>query len=128
MRLLKNGAMDMAKLMLCMVLAVDDRLNSKIRYAYKIENIYAELCQDSLLNRKFISYGPYFMNAIIVLYQLNCIKNLGNDIYIVDNVFGNEVKTHSRRMVRVFSASDNIIRLFSQISTSEMFNRLRIQL
>ena len=61
MRLLKNGAMDMAKLMLCMVLAVDDRLNSKIRYAYKIENIYTELCQDSLLNRKFISYGPYFM-------------------------------------------------------------------
>ena len=28
-RLLQDGAMDMAKLLLCMVLAIDDRLNAK---------------------------------------------------------------------------------------------------
>lgn len=127
-RLLQDGAMDMAKLLLCMVLAIDDRLNAKVRYAYSLEHVYAELHKEHLLNRKFVSYCPYYINALIMLRQLNCLGITGDMLYVTNNILGDGMGTHSRRMARIICASDNIRKLFGAISTSDMYNKLAIQL
>lgn len=127
-RLLQEGGMDMAKLMLCMVLAVDDKFNPKVRSAYDTNSLYTALENEQLLNRKFISYSPYFINAIIMLRQLKCLGIAGRSLYVENNIFDVEMRTHSRRMARIYSASDNIKRLFGSISVNEMYNKLGIQL
>lgn len=127
-KLLQGEFMDMAKLFLCVVLAVDDKLNLQTRNAYSVESLYAEIRNDQLLNRKYISYGPYFINAIIMLRQLNCVGINGDCIYLKKSIFCNEKKIPSRRMKRIYKASENIQRLFGGVSTNEIYNNLGIQL
>lgn len=127
-RLLKDGVMDMAKLMFCTVLAVDDRLNAKVNQVHDEESLYTVLRKENLLNRKFISYSPYFINALIMLRQLNYLKVYGHNISVTNNAFDEDLRTHSRRMARIIKAVDNIKELLGQVSTNDIFNKSGIQL
>lgn len=127
-RLLQDGSMNIAKLLLCMVLAIDDRLNPIVRNAYSLDNILAELRKEHSLTRKFISYSPYFINALIMLRQLDCLGKAGDTLYVTNTMLNENVRTRSRRMARIFTASDNLRRFFGSIEVDEIYNKLAIQL
>lgn len=127
-RLLSDGALDVAKLMLMIVLAVDDRIRTIVTNSNTADELFSILCNDQLLNRKYVSYSPYFLNSLIVLKQSGTILIEGTKIHLVNNKFNKNMRTGSNRMTRVLHASDKVCAILSEMDAFELYKKARIQL
>lgn len=126
--LLSDRALDVAKLMLMVVFAVDDRIRTMITNSDTADDLFLILQNDKLLNRKYISYSPYFLNSLIVLKQLGVIAIEGTNVCLINHKFNKNKKTGSNRMTRVLHASDKVHAILSDIDASELYKKAGIKL
>lgn len=127
-RLLSDGALDVAKLMLMVVFAVDDRIRTMVTSSDTADELFFILNNDQLLNRKYISYSPYFLNSLIVLKQSGFILIEGTKVCFANNKFNGNMRTGSHRMTRVLHASDKVRAIFAEMDASELYKKAGIQL
>ena len=67
--LLKSEMMDLAKLYLYTTLLVDIQLYSFIKKSDSFDQLCTLITNQGLISRKLESFGPYFLNATIILKQ-----------------------------------------------------------
>ncbi|MBC5614722.1 MULTISPECIES: hypothetical protein [Bacteroides] len=110
------------------VFAVDDRIRAMVTHSDTADELFSNLQNDQLLNRKYISYGPYFLNSLIVLKQSGAISIEGTKIRFISNKFNGNMRTGSNRMTRILHISDKVRTILSEIDTLELYTKAGIQL
>lgn len=71
--LLKKKNMDMALLYLLSTLLIDNQLSTILRVSVYFEQLSVSIRNQGLISRKLDSFGPYFINALVILKQSNII-------------------------------------------------------
>ena len=125
--LLKKKNMDMALLYLLSTLLVDNQLSAILKVSVDFEQLSKSIRNQGLISRKLDSFGPYFMNAMVLLKQSNIIGISDDRLQLTDYSFP-EGSLQSRRLGRIIKNSDHLINLCDKLSTKEMYNKLNVQL
>lgn len=125
--LLKKKNMDMALLYLLSTLLVDNQLSAILKVSVDFEKLSKSIRNQGLISRKLDSFGPYFMNAMVILKQSNIIGISDDRLQLTDYSFP-EGSLQSRRLGRIIKNSDHLINLCDKLSTKEMYNKLNVQL
>lgn len=125
--LLKNEMMDMAKLYLYTTLLVDIQLYSFIKKSDSFNQLCTLITNQGLISRKLDSYGPYFLNATVILKQNKFIMISDGNLRLGNSTFP-EGNLGSRRLNRIMKISEHLLKLCSGISTKELYHNLNIQL
>ena len=125
--LIKNEKMDMAKLYLYTTLLVDIQLYSIIKRSDSFDQLCSEIKEHSLISRKLNSFGPYFLNATVILKQNKFIVISDGNLSIGKSTFP-EGSLKSKRLDRIMKMSEHLLKICSGISTKELYHNLSIQL
>lgn len=64
--LLKKKNMDMALLYLLSTLLIDNQLSTILRVSVYFEQLSVSIRNQGLISRKLDSFGPYFINALVI--------------------------------------------------------------
>ena len=80
--LLKKKNMDMALLYLLSTLLIDNQLSTILRVSVYFEQLSVSIRNQGLISRKLDSFGPYFINALVILKQSNIIREFGIRKYL----------------------------------------------
>lgn len=125
--LLKNEMMYMAKLYLYTTLLVDIQLYSFIKKSDSFNQLCTLIKNQGLISRKLDSFGPYFLNATVILKQNKFIMISDGNLRLGSSAFP-EGNLRSRRLDRIMKISEHLLKLCSGISTKELYHNLNIQL
>lgn len=125
--LLKNEMMDMAKLYLYTTLLVDIQLYSFIKKSDSFNQLCILITNQGLISRKLDTFGPYFLNATVILKQNKFIMISDGNLRLGSSTFP-EGNLRSRRLDRIMKISGHLLKLCSGISTKELYHNLNIQL
>lgn len=125
--LLKNEMMDMVKLYLYTTFLVDIQLYSFIKKSDSFNQLCTLIKNQGLISRKLDSFGPYFLNATVILKQNKFIMISDGNLRLGSSVFP-EGNLRSRRLDRIMKISEHLLKLCSGISTKELYHNLNIQL
>ena len=131
LRILESGAMDLARLLLMTTILLDDLSRGRLEKAVNAEDLYLKMSRTSRsFNRKYREMTIIFMNAIQMLRQANRIRYVGSAsvelVSLASDKNLSEIK--SDRMKKILSSVAIILKKFSDVSTSTIYNQLRIQL
>lgn len=125
--LLKSEMMDMAKLYLYTTLLVDIQLYSFIKKSDSFNQLCILITNQGLISRKLDTFGPYFLNATVILKQNKFIMISDGNLRLGSSTFP-EGNLKSRRLDRIMKISEHLLKLCSGISTKELYHNLNIQL
>lgn len=125
--LLKSEMMDMAKLYLYTTLLVDIQLYSFIKKSDSFNQLCILITNQGLISRKLDTFGPYFLNATVILKQNKFIMTSDGNLRLGSSTFP-EGNLKSRRLDRIMKISEHLLKLCSGISTKELYHNLNIQL
>lgn len=125
--LLRNDRMDMAKLFLYTTLLVDIQLYSFIKKSNNFDQLCTLVKEQGLISRKLNSFGPYFLNATVILKQNNFIVISDENLSIGRSTFP-EGNLRSKRLDRIMKMSEHLLKICSGISTKELYHNLSIEL
>lgn len=125
--LLKNEKMDIAKLYLYTTLLVDIQLYSIIKKSDSFVQLCTLITNQGLISRKLDSFGPYFLNAIVILKQNKFIAISDGNLSIGSSTFP-EGNLRSKRLDRIMKNSENLLKVCSGIATKELYHNMNIQL
>lgn len=125
--LLKSEMMDLAKLYLYTTLLVDIQLYSFIKKSDSFDQLCTLITNQGLISRKLESFGPYFLNATIILKQNKFIIISDGNLSIGSSSFP-EGSLKSKRLDRIMNISEHLLKICSGISTKELYHNLNIQL
>ena len=125
--LIKNEKMDLAKVYLYTTLLVDIQLSSIIKRLDSFDQLCSEIKEHSLISRKLNSFGPYFLNATVILKQNKFIVISDGNLSIGKSAFP-EGSLKSKRLDRIMKLSEHLLKICSGISTKELYHNLSIQL
>lgn len=125
--LLKSEMMDMAKLYLYTTLLVDIQLYSFIKKSDSLNQLCILITNQGLISRKLDTFGPYFLNATVILKQNKFIMISDGNLRLGSSTFP-EGNLRSRRLDRIMKISEHLLKLCSGISTKELYHNLNIQL
>lgn len=127
MNLLKNEEMDFARSFLLTTLLVDRQTGSFVQKSNNIHQLNSLIKNQGLISRKLDAFGPYFLNAIIVLKQNEFIRIHDGKLHLGNSLFPNGSFT-SKRLERIIKNSKHLLDLCHGSSTKELYNNLNIQL
>ncbi len=125
--LVKNEKMDIAKLYLYTTLLADIQLYSIIKRSDSFDQLCSLIKEQGLISRKLNSFGPYFLNATVILKQNNFIVISNGNLSIGSSTFP-EGSLRSKRLDRIMKISEHLLKMCSRISTKELYHNLSIQL
>ena len=125
--LLKSEMMDLAKLYLYTTLLVDIQLYSFIKKSGNFDQLCTLITNQGLISRKLESFGPYFINATVILKQNKFIIISDGNLSIGSSSFP-EGSLKSKRLDRIMNISEHLLMICSGISTKELYHNLNIQL
>ena len=125
--LLKTEKMDMAKLYLFTTLLVDIQLFSWVKRSDSFNQLSDLIKNQGLIFRKLCSFGPYFLNATIILKQNRFITISDGSISTGISNFP-EGCLRSNRLERIMKTSDKLLKICSGISTKDLYHNLNISL
>lgn len=125
--LLKHGKMDIAKLYLYTTLLVDIQLCSIIKKSDSFVQLCTLITNQGLISRKLDSFGPYFLNATVILKQNKFIALSDGNLSIGSSTFP-EGNLRSKRLDRIMEKSRKLLKICSGISTMELYHNLNISL
>lgn len=125
--LLKSEMMDLAKLYLYTTLLVDIQLYSFIKKSDSFNQLCILITNQGLISRKLDTFGPYFLNATVILKQNKFIMISDGNLRLGSSTFP-EGNLRSRRLDRIMKISEHLRKLCSGISTKELYHNLNIQL
>lgn len=125
--LLKLEKMDMARLYLYTTLLVDIQLYSYIKKSDSFDQLSSLINKQGLISRKLNSFGPYFLNATVILKQNKFISFSDGNLNIGSSSFP-EGNLRSKRLNRIMKIAERLLKICSGISTKELYHNLNIQL
>ncbi len=120
--LLKKEKMDMAKLYLYTTLLVDIQLYSFIKKSDSFDQLCTLITNQGLISRKLYSFGPYFLNATVILKQNKFIVISDENLCIGSSAFPDG------SLNRIMKISEHLLKICSGKSTKELYHNLNIQL
>lgn len=98
--LLKKKNMDMALLYLLSTLLIDNQLSTILRVSVYFEQLSVSIRNQGLISRKLDSFGPYFINALVILKQSNIIEISDGRLQLTNSSFP-EGCLKSKRLERI---------------------------
>lgn len=125
--LLKLEKMDMARLYLYTTLLVDIQLYSYIKKSDSFDQLSSLINKQGLISRKLNSFGPYFLNATVILKQNKFLSFSDGNLDIGSSSFP-EGNLMSMRLNRIMKIAERLLKICSGISTKELYHNLNIQL
>lgn len=123
----KNMDMAMALLYLLSTLLIDNQLSTILRVSVYFEQLSVSIRNQGLISRKLDSFGPYFINALVILKQSNIIEISDGRLQLTNSSFP-EGCLKSKRLERIIKNSEHLLNICSGLSTKELYNNLNIQL
>ena len=126
-QLLKTEKLDIATLYLFCTLLIDDNLRLIIHDSVNLEKCTSRVCSHALLTRKITAFGPYFINALVILKQSDYIVITLNYIESTQKEFpkGN---LKSKRLQRILREAEHLFEICHNFSAKDMYRKFNIQL
>ena len=127
--LLKQRKMSVALSYLLSTILIDGQLGKIVQKSVDFD-MMSQLMKDQgfgLLSRKLNSFGPYFINAVVILKQSKVISFTDGMLILMDNTFP-EGSFGSKRLGRILKNADILLDICKGLSTKEIYNKLNIQL
>lgn len=125
--LLKKKNMDLALSYVLSTILIDTQLSAIIHNSKDFEQLFNDINNYGLISRKLDSFGPYFINAVVILKQSNIIAISDGVLQLIDQSFPNG-NLSSRRLDRINDNADLLLDMCKNLSTKEIYNKLNIQL
>lgn len=125
--LLRRRNMDMPISYIMVTLLIDNQLGAIIRKSQNFEELSDLISKQGLISRKLASFGPYFINAMVILKQSKVIAISGDVVQLIDYSFPNE-NLRSKRLERIINDSNVLLDMCSNLSSKEIYNKLNVQL
>lgn len=125
--LLREREMDIAMAYILSTLLIDGHLGALVQKSMDFDQLSEAIKGHNSLSRKLCSFGPYFINAIIILKQSHIISIIDSRLRLVDNSFP-EGGLHSRRLSRIIKNADRVLELCGNLSATTIYNKLNIQI
>lgn len=125
--LLKKKNMDLALSYVLSTILIDTQLSAIIHNSKDFEQLFDDINNYGLISRKLDSFGPYFINAVVILKQSNIIAISDGVLQLIDQSFPNG-NLSSRRLDRINDNADLLLDMCKNLSTKEIYNKLNIQL
>lgn len=125
--LLRKREMDMAMAYILSTLLIDGQLSTIVRKSMNFGQLSEAIKGQNSLSRKLCSFGPYFLNAVLILKQSHVISIIDGRLRLADNSFP-EGGLHSRRLGRIIKNTDLLLDLCGHLSTKNIYNELNILL
>lgn len=134
LKILDEGLCDVARLSVCLVLAMDDDLRKARKRECSFERYVEQVCGNcnSYFNNKYKDYLILFVNTIVMLSQADAVSIVGGDI-MIDNR-GSEMLTGviaqipSLRLHQVLQEIPHLVNMLKCVSVGSLFNRLNVEL
>lgn len=126
-QLLKPEKLDIATLYLFCTLLIDDNFRNIIHDSVNLEECTSRVCAHALLTRKITAFGPYFINALVILKTSGYIAINLNYIESTQKEFpkGN---LESKRLKKILGEVEHLFEICRNFSSKEMYLKFNIQL
>ena len=125
--LLRRRNMDMPISYIMVTLLIDNQLGAIIRKSQNFEDLSDLISNQGLISRKLASFGPYFINAMVILKQSKVIAISGDVVQLIDYSFPDE-NLCSKRLERIINDTNVLLNMCSNLSSKEIYNKLNVQL
>ena len=125
--LLRRRNMDMPISYIMVTLLIDNQLGTIIRKSQNFEELSDLISNQGLISRKLASFGPYFINAMVILKQSKVIAISGDVVQLIDYSFPDE-NLRSKRLERIINETNVLLDMCSNLSSKEIYNKLNVQL
>lgn len=125
--LLRRRNMDMPISYIMVTLLIDNQLGTIIRKSQNFEELSDLISKQGLISRKLASFGPYFINAMVILKQSKVIAISGDVVQLIDYSFPDE-NLCSKRLERIVNDTNVLLNMCSNLSSKEIYNKLNVQL
>lgn len=125
--LLRRRNMDMPISYIMVTLLIDNQLGAIIRKSQNFEELSDLISKQGLISRKLASFGPYFINAMVILKQSKVIAISGDVVQLIDYSFPDE-NLCSKRLERIINDTNVLLDMCSNLSSKEIYNKLNVQL
>ena len=125
--LLRRRNMDMPISYIMVTLLIDNQLGAIIRKSQNFEELSDLISKQGLISRKLASFGPYFINAMVILKQSKVIAISGDVVQLIDYSFPDE-NLRSKRLERIINDTNVLLDMCSNLSSKEIYNKLNVQL
>ena len=123
--ILRRRDMDIALSYLFSTILIDRQLSIDLHNSTDFRQLYSNINNQGLISRKLESFGPYFINALIILKQSNIIAVSEGILRLIDQSFPNG-NLSSRRLGRIINNTDHLLEMCKGLSTEEIYNNLNI--
>ena len=125
--LLRRRNMDMPISYIMVTLLIDNQLGTIIRKSQNFEELSDLISKQGLISRKLASFGPYFINAMVILKQSKVIAISGDVVQLIDYSFPDE-NLCSKRLERIINDTNVLLNMCSNLSSKEIYNKLNVHL
>lgn len=125
--LLRRRNMDMPISYIMVTLLIDNQLGTIIRKSQNFEELSDLISKQGLISRKLASFGPYFINAMVILKQSKVIAISGDVVQLIDYSFPDE-NLCSKRLERIINDTNVLLDMCSNLSSKEIYNTLNVHL
>ena len=125
--LLRRRNMDMPISYIMVTLLIDNQLGTIIRKSQNFEELSDLISKQGLISRKLASFGPYFINAMVILKQSKVIAISGDVVQLIDYSFPDE-NLCSKRLERIINDTNVLLDMCSNLSSKEIYNKLNVHL
>lgn len=126
-RILRERDMDIALLYLVSTILLDRQLSTGVHGCMDFKQLSSRIKNQGLISRKLDSFGPYFINAMIILTQSKIIAVSEGVLRLIDQSFPSG-KLSSRRLGRIINNADHLLDMCKDLSTEEIYNDLNVLL
>lgn len=126
-RILRERDMDIALLYLVSTILIDRQLSTGSHGCMDFKQLSSRIKNQGLISRKLDSFGPYFINAMIILTQSKIIAVSEGVLRLIDQSFPSG-KLSSRRLGRIINNADHLLDMCKDLSTEEIYNDLNVLL
>ena len=108
-------------------LLIDNKLGAIIRKSQNFEELSSLISNQGLISRKLASFGPYFINAMVILKQSKVIDISDDVVQLIDYSFPDK-NLRSKRLDRIIKDAHVLLDMCCNLSSKEIYNKLNVQL
>ncbi len=125
--ILRERDMDIALLYLVSSILIDNQLSAELYGCMDFRQFSSRIKNQGLISRKLDSFGPYFMNAMVILKQSKIITVSEGVLRLIDLSFPNG-NLSSRRLGRIINNANRLLYICKDLTTEEIYNNLNVLL
>ena len=109
--ILRERDMDIALLYLVSSILIDNQLSAELYGCMDFRQFSSRIKNQGLISRKLDSFGPYIMNAMVILKQSKIITVSEGVLRLIDLSFPNG-NLSSRRLGRIINNANRLLYIY----------------